>query len=460
MKARLKWLLCTVLCIVLCILLYQQGDGEAWSLPKNAGVLFAATDNRNYNVFYGTGGDIDDAPESSYTVSYAGREEAAKEFNGGTTHITVTVPESTDTRTDIANVAPTITTTASSGKPTLKWSAVDGAVKYEIWRATSKTGTYSKYYTTTSTSYTNTSAVAGYTYYYKVKAIAANGKASNFSVVKSITCDCAQPVATISTTVSSGKPTLKWAAVDGATKYEIWRATSSTGTYSKYYTTTSTSYTNSSAVAGSTYYYKVKAICGKSSYGDSAFSAVKSITSDCAQPVVTISTTASSGKPTLKWAAVDGATKYEIWRATSKDGTYTKMYTTSNTSYTNSSAVAGKTYYYKVKALCDKSSYGDSAFSAIKSITCDCARPVVNITTSNGHPKLSWKAVDGATKYEVYRATSSNGTYTKLGTTSNLSYTNTSAKAGTTYYYKVIAVCGASSYGNSAYSTVVSIKAK
>ena len=355
---------------------------------------------------------------------------------------------------------PTISIKTDNGKPMLKWAAVDGAEKYEVYRATSKTGNYTKYYTTSSTSYTNTSAVPGTTYYYRVRAITANGNASEFSVIKSITCDCAQPVVTISTTASSGKPTLKWSAVDGATKYEIWRATSSTGNYTKYYTTTSTSYTNSSAVAGSTYYYKVKAICGKSSYGDSAFSAVKSITCDCAAPVVTISTTASSGKPTLKWSAVDGATKYEIWRATSKDGTYTKMYTTSNTSYTNSSAVAGKTYYYKVKALCGKSSYGDSAFSAIKSITCDCARPVVNITTSNGHPKLSWKAVDGATKYEVYRATSSSGSYTKLGTTSNLSYTNTGAKAGTTYYYKVIAVCGASSYGNSAYSTVVSIKAK
>ena len=355
---------------------------------------------------------------------------------------------------------PTISIKTDNGKPTLKWAAVDGAEKYEVYRATSKTGNYSKYYTTSSTSYTNTSAVAGYTYYYKVKAISANGNASDYSAVKSITCDCAQPVPTISTTASSGKPTLKWATVDGAAKYEIWRATSSTGTYSKYYTTTNTSYTNSSAVAGYTYYYKVKAICGKSSYGDSAFSAVKSITCDCAQPVVTISTTASSGKPTLKWSAVDGATKYEIWRATSKDGTYTKMYTTSSTSYTNSSAVAGKTYYYKVKAICGKSSYGDSAFSAIKSITCDCARPVLSITTSSGHPKLSWKAVDGATKYEVYRATSSGGSYTKLGTTSNLSYTNTGAKAGTTYYYKVKAVCGASSYGNSAYSTVVSIKAK
>ena len=74
--------------------------------------------------------------------------------------------------------------------------------------------------------------------------------------------------------------------------------------------------------------------------------------------------------------------------------------------------------------------------------------------------KLSWKAVDGADKYVIYRATSSNGTYYKYDTTSKTTYTNISATAGTTYYYKVVAVSNNSTYADSAYSTVVSIKAK
>ncbi|MBS1336740.1 MAG: hypothetical protein HP031_03875, partial [Oscillospiraceae bacterium] len=48
----------------------------------------------------------------------------------------------------------------------------------------------------------------------------------------------------------------------------------------------------------------------------------------------------------------------------------------------------------------------------------------------------------------------------KMFTTSNLSYTNTSAKAGTTYYYKVKAISKVKSVANSVFSTVVSIKAK
>ncbi len=354
---------------------------------------------------------------------------------------------------------PSISINAASGKPTLKWNAVDNAVKYEVYRATSKDGSYTKYYTTANTSYTNTSAVPGTTYYYKVVAVNENGYTSEYSSIKYITCDCAAPVVTISNDSASGKPTLKWAAVEGATKYEIWRATSSTGEYTKYYTTTSTSYTNTSAVAGYTYYYKVKAICGASSYGDSAFSNAVSRTCDCAAPVATISISAASGKPTLKWAAVEGATGYEIWRATSSTGEYVKYYTTTNTSYTNTSAVAGSTYYYKVKAICGRSSYGDSAFSAVKYITCDCAAPVVSITLSSGHPKLSWTAVDGADKYVIYRSTDGKN-FKSYDTTTKTTYTNSSASAGTTYYYKVVAVSNVSTYADSAYSNVVSVKAK
>jgi C1A family cysteine protease len=52
--------------------------------------------------------------------------------------------------------------------------------------------------------------------------------------------------------------------------------------------------------------------------------------------------------------------------------------------------------------------------------------------------KLSWAKTSGATGYEVYRATSKNGTYKKVATVkSKKSYTNTKLKAGTTYYYKV-----------------------
>ena len=258
---------------------------------------------------------------------------------------------------------------------------------------------------------------------------------------------------------STGKPYLKWTAVDGANRYYVYRSTTKDGTYSFLGSTANLNYTDSAANAGTTYYYKIKA--GIVNGAKSASSAAVAVTCRCARPVVKPSYVGASGKPYIYWSAVDGAGKYYVYRSTSKNGTYEYIGYTAKTNYTDSKAVAGTTYYYKVKAISSVKSIANSALSTPVTITCRCAKPVVKITlTQKGDPKLTWSAVTGASQYEVYRATSKNGTYTKMFTTSNLSYTNTSAKAGTTYYYKVKAVSKVKSTANSAFSTVASIKAR
>ena len=49
----------------------------------------------------------------------------------------------------------------------------------------------------------------------------------------------------------------------------------------------------------------------------------------------------------------------------------------------------------------------------------------------------------------IYRADTSNGAYKLMYTTTNLTYTNTTSKAGYTYYYKVVAVDSTGDYANS-----------
>ena len=258
--------------------------------------------------------------------------------------------------------------------------------------------------------------------------------------------------------ISTGKPYIKWAAVAGASKYEVYRSGSKDGSYTLLGTTTATNYTDNKANAGYIYYYKVKAVNANSIKSD--YSATVAATCHCARPVVKPDYLISTGKPYIKWTAVAGASQYEVYRSGSKDGAYTLLGTTTATNYTDNKANAGYTYYYKVKAVSKVSSGANSYYSVVIGATCHCARPSVKITTVNGSPRLTWNAVAGANKYEVYRATSKNGSYTKMFTTSNLSYTNTSAKAGTTYYYKVKAVSKVKSTANSAFSTVVSIRAR
>ena len=359
-------------------------------------------------------------------------------------------------------VAPTVSAgnNAASGKPKLTWKAVDGAAKYQVYRATSKTGTYSCTYTTTGRSYTNTIAKVGQTYYYKVRAIGFDGKAGPFSGIISRTCDCARPVVTAGNNATTGKVTLKWDAVEGASSYVVYWSRSLDGTYTKLTTTKNTSITNNIAKAGRSYYYKVKALSSKTTAADSAYTLVGPCVCKCANPVVTAGNKASTGKVTLKWAAVDGAAKYEVYWSSSRDGKYTRLTTTKNTSITNNIAKAGYTYYYKVKAICGTDANANSGYSTIVARTCDCAAPVIAVSLSNGKPRLTWDKVDGATSYVVYRATTANGTYSKLYTTSGTSMTNTGAVSGKTYYYKVVAVSSRTTAATSAYSNVVHILSK
>ena len=266
------------------------------------------------------------------------------------------------------------------------------------------------------------------------------------------------PAVTSATDPASGKIMLNWAAVRGAAKYEVYRSLTKYGPFVKMTSTDGTDCTDTSAKAGYTYYYKVRAVTADGTKGD--YSSVVYRTCDCAAPVVKGGNNASTGKVTLTWDKVSGAKEYVVYRANYSNGTYTKMFTTKNTSYTNTSANAGYTYYYKVKAISYKTAYADSAMSNMVTRTCDCAAPAVKIAlNSDGHPKLTWDKVNGAEKYRVYRSTDGKN-FSYYYTATATYFNNNSATAGTTYYYKVMAVSARSSYANSAMSSVVSIRAK
>ena len=254
-------------------------------------------------------------------------------------------------------------------------------------------------------------------------------------------------------TTSAGKPKIYWNAVDGAYKYWIYRSTD--GKNFKYYDrTNNTSYTNKSTEIGTTYYYKVKAVNANNVASD--YSVSKGIQCKPAAPTVSIYRT--NGKPKLSWKAVSGATKYWIYRST--DGVNFKYWDcTTKTSYTNSGAASGTKYYYRVKAVAVVNGKNvASANSSKKSLLTSLAKPSVSITTSNGKPKVTWKAVTGADKYYVYRSTDGKN-FSYWDSTTKTSYVNSGAKKNTKYYYKVKAVCASNSNANSAQSSTVSIKA-
>ncbi|MEY8366793.1 hypothetical protein AALA22_14235 [Anaerovoracaceae bacterium 41-7] len=67
----------------------------------------------------------------------------------------------------------------------VSWDKCSGATKYQVYRATKKTGTYKRIATTTKDYYEDTSVKNKTSYYYKVRAVGKNNKKSSFSKIKS-----------------------------------------------------------------------------------------------------------------------------------------------------------------------------------------------------------------------------------------------------------------------------------
>ncbi len=158
-------------------------------------------------------------------------------------------------------------------------------------------------------------------------------------------------------------------------------------------------------------------------------------------PQLTITNMIDTGKPKLTWSSVKGAERYAVYRALSSGGTYKQMTITTKKSWTHTGAVAGSRYFYKVQALSASNPEINSNLSPAKARVCDLKRPVCKVELNkNGKPKLTWKAVKNAEKYEIYRALKKNGTYKKIATVSGTTYTHKKAYYHKTYYYKVKAI--------------------
>jgi fibronectin type 3 domain-containing protein len=171
-----------------------------------------------------------------------------------------------------------------------------------------------------------------------------------------------------------------------------------------------------------------------------------------------LTATAGNASVALSWTASSGATSYNVYRGTTAGGESTTPLATgiTTTTYTDSTAVNGTKYYYKVAAV---NAGGTSALSTEVSATPEPAAPAaptgLTATAGNASVALNWTASGGATSYNVYRGTTAGGeSTTPLATgITTTTYTDSTAVNGTTYYYKVAAV---NAGGTSALSTEVS----
>lgn len=279
---------------------------------------------------------------------------------------------------------------------------------------------------------------------------------------------------TITAVKSAGNTTLKitWKAVPNASGYIIYRSTKKDGNYKKIATLNggnTTAYTNTGAKAEQTYYYKIKtsyAVDGGNKYsGYSQAHAGKTVKNTT---IVSVKSVESSSLQ-VNWEKVSGANGYYIYRSTSKNGSYKRVGTVSGggtTSFTENKLLTGKLYYYKIKSRNKvDGSTGYSDYSNVFSGKTVAATSIIQVKARGSkRMEVSWKEVDEANGYYIYRSTKESGGYQKIAIVSGKStvkYEDTSVSVGKTYYYKVRSrnrvnnFAGRSSASKAAYGTTV-----
>ena len=256
---------------------------------------------------------------------------------------------------------------------------------------------------------------------------------------------CSAPKLTKVENTSSGVKVI-WSKTAGADSYNIYRKTYSNGKWSGWsaiksgLSASATSYTDTTAKSGVYYIYTVRGVneVGKGSYNSTGLK-IKFLATPKLSSVAN-----GSGKVTVKWSKVTGASSYTVYRKTYSNGKWSgwsKIGTTKNTYYNDAKVSSGKYYKYTVRATSgDYSSYYNTSGLKIKYLA---VAPLKSAVSQSAGVKVTWGKVTGAKGYEVYRRTYSKGKWsgwTKIKTISSgstVSYTDKSAKKGVTYKYTV-----------------------
>jgi fibronectin type 3 domain-containing protein len=255
--------------------------------------------------------------------------------------------------------------TAANTQVNLTWTVSATATSYNVKRATTTGGPYTKISSPTSPSFTDTGLTNGTTYFYVVSAVNSAGESANSSEVSAKPTAPAQAPATptgLMATPANAQVSLTWAASATATSYNVKRSTTTGGPYTKISSPTATNFTDTNLANGTTYFYVVSAV---NATGESANSVQASATpvAPTQSPAAPTGLIAAGGNAqvSLSWTASSGATSYHLKRSTTTGGPYTQISAPATTSFTDTGLTNGTTYFYVVSAL---NAVGESANSA------------------------------------------------------------------------------------------------
>lgn len=324
------------------------------------------------------------------------------------------------------------TSSATENSVTVTWSAVDGAVGYEVFFD-------GKVYETTETSKTFTGLSPNKDYPVQVRAKGEDGRKGEYSEAETVRTTPLPPAAKdISVSTNEKSINLSWSPVEGATSYDVF-------CNGKVHHATGNSLTIDNLASNTDYSCQVRANNedGSSSYGSIKHARTTPL------PPSDVRAVADKTFISVSWSAITGATSYDVM----VNGT---IYRVTGLSKQITGLIPGKEYEVSVRV---NNADGSSSFSEVQKVTTLPSVPSmpINVTASAtiNSVTVSWREVPEAASYDVLLG---GIVYETTGTSIEI----TGLESNRQYSYQVRAknISGTSAYSPVQYiQTVINIPA-
>jgi fibronectin type 3 domain-containing protein len=300
----------------------------------------------------------------------------------------------------------------------VSWNGVSGADGYRLYRTTDPAAGYNQIGEFNSTSYTDTSVFSEITYYYRVSAYNALGEGEKSPAIT------ATPPSAVSLSEKAwaegtlGAGETQWytfTPVFGAAYKVQWNGAAPQGDGTRTLPAVVSAYTSGGAlvfenktegwtsaetVSGQSGIVCLKVEGANGAGGSFAIRYYNPKTTPSLSPAAPM-ISAGDGAIEASWEAVDWADTYEIYYSTgtTMPASPAQIVPDTTATITITGLINGTTYYVWVKA---KNSKGESDFSPAAS-----GKPIgnmgtVSLTVVSGELRVSWAAVAGADRYEIY----------------------------------------------------------
>lgn len=251
---------------------------------------------------------------------------------------------------------------------------------------------------------------------------------------------CGTPTGLNIANIAPASASSSWAAVAGATSYDVQLKPAAGATWTTY-TTAGNSFAFNGLQASTAYNWQVRAICGNAASAYSPMASFTTTAPPCDPPTSLAVGTLTTTTAALGWATVPGATAYAI-QIKALNAANWSNYTSNTNTYLATGLQAATSYQWQVRTACAGAGSQYVAGTNFTTLLPACGTPsglsATGVTYNSA--TLGWATVAGATGYTLQYRAAGAVNWTSV-TTTNTSYSLAGLSALTTYNWQVQANC-------------------